>query len=270
MKRFFNYLMVLFKKISDDEMLLRASGVSFYILLAFFPFVLIVFLLSTLISENVSMAIFKILNLLPEDIESIVAELLTNTQASGFLIVALVCISIWTLASALVTISQSFNVFYGVKETRNFLLNRLSAIVWAVLMLLLIIIVMVLIVFENHVTALIQYYFKVDLNGPIFEIAGLLLLFLLVTFMLALIYKYVPNKKMSFRSVLKGSVTATVLWGLSSYGFSLYVNNFATYHVLYGSIAGIIILVTWIFITSSVLLLGGEINSINANKNEII
>lgn len=268
MKKIFDYIKKLFGKIAEDEMLLRASGVSFYILLAFFPFVLIVFLLSTLISDKVSQAIFDILNLLPQDIESIVAQLLTDTQASGILIVSLVGISVWTLSSALVTISKSLNVFYGVKETRNFIVTRIGAILWAVMMLVLIIAIMVLIVFENYVALLLDLYFNIEFGGWLYDALGIGVLFITLTFILALIYKFVPNKLIRFKSVIKGAVTAAFLWGVTSYGLAIYVNYFPTYHILYGSIAGVIVLITWIFLTSMVLLLGGEINSFGSNTQQ--
>ena len=266
MNKIFKYLKQLIKKISEDEMFLRASGVSFYILLAFFPFVLIVFLLSTFISNRVSEAIFDILNLLPQDIEAIVSQLLTDTQASGILIISLVGVSVWTLSGALVTISKSLNVFYNVKETRNFIVNRLSAIMWAVMMLVLIIAIMVLIVFENYITLFLSVNFNLKPAGVLYDAFGLVLLFATLTLILALIYKFVPNKKIKFTSVIKGSLTAALMWGVSSYGLAIYVNYFPTYHILYGSIAGILVLITWIFLTSTVLLLGGEINSISKNK----
>lgn len=268
MKKIYDYIKKLFAKMSDDEMLLRASGVSFYILLAFFPFVLIVFLLSTLISDRVSQAIFDILNLLPQDIEGIVSQLITDTQASGLLIISLVCISVWTLSGALVNISKSLNVFYGVKETRNFIITRLGAIFWAVMMLVLIIAIMVLIVFENYITLLIDSYFSIKLGGWLYDAFGLILLYVTLTFILSLIYKFVPNKTIRFRSVIKGALTAAFLWGATSYGLAIYVNCFPTYHILYGSIAGVIVLITWIFLTSTVLLLGGEINSISGNAHQ--
>ena len=270
MKKFFEYLIKLYKKISADEMFLRASGVSFYILVAFFPFVLIVFLLGTLISEKVSRAILDALTLLPNDIEKIISELVTNTHTSGVLILVLICISIWTLSAALATISKSFNVFYGVKETRNPVLHRISAVIWAVLMLALIIAVMVLIVFENYITDMAEYYFNIKTGGFWYELFGLVMLFFAIVSAMALMYRFIPNIKLKFKHVIKGALIATGIWGLSSYGFAVYINNFSSYHILYGSIAGIVILITWIYITSSVLLLGGEINSMHQKKEDAV
>ncbi|MBQ7901164.1 MAG: YihY/virulence factor BrkB family protein, partial [Clostridia bacterium] len=122
------YIKRLIRKIIDDEMLVRASSVSFYILLAFFPFVIIVFLLSTRISSTLSNAILRTLAILPSEINDIIQQLINNLDTSIAVIISMLGVSLWTLSGALVTISKSLNVFYKVKETRNFIVNRLMAI----------------------------------------------------------------------------------------------------------------------------------------------
>ncbi len=262
MKKIYNYLHTLIQKIADDEMLLRASSVSFYILLAFFPFVIILFLLSTYISPTISNWLLYAIEVFPDEVEGIITSLVTNTEISSALIFVLVGVSVWTLSSALVTLSNSLNVFYKVKETRSYLITRLLAILWAILFLVLIVSIMVIVVFGDLILSMIYRHLGIQPHGIAFEIMGYATLYVIVTFLIAVIYKFVPNIKITFLSVIKGAATSTLLWGITSYAFSIYVNNFARYHLLYGSIAGIIILITWIYITSMVLLLGGEINSL--------
>ena len=262
MKKIFGYIHTLILKCFDDEMLLRASGASFYILLAFFPFVAILFLLCTFISPTLSQWLINSIHVLPDDIESIITTLVTNTETSSALILLLVGVSVWTLSSALITISGSLNVFYKIKETRSYIINRMLAIVWAVLLLALIVSIMVIVVFGDLILGIVYRYFNIQPHGMALELLGYATLYVVITFLVAVIYKFVPNIKIPFTSVIKGSAVATLLWVVSSWGFSVYINNFARYHLLYGSIAGIIILITWIYITSFVLLLGGEINSL--------
>ncbi len=262
MKKVFSYIHTLILKCINDEMLLRASGASFYILLAFFPFVVIVFLISTYISPSLSGWLIHSIQVLPDEIEAIITTLITNAETSSALILLLVGVSVWTLSSALVTISNSLNVFYKVKETRSYIINRMLAILWAVLLLVLIVSIMVIVVFGDLILGALYRYFSIEPRGLAFEFLGYATLFVVITFLIAVIYKFVPNVKIAFASVIKGAATATLLWVVTSYGFSVYVNNFARYHLLYGSIAGIIILITWVYITSMVLLLGGEINSL--------
>ena len=74
-------------------------------------------------------------------------------------------------------------------------------------------------------------------------------------------FKVLPNKKLKFSEVFVGAAMSTAAWCVASWGFSFYVNNFSRYHVIYGSIAGIIILTTWVYMSGFVILAGGKMNS---------
>ena len=69
------------------------------------------------------------------------------------------------------------------------------------------------------------------------------------------------ENKLSFRAVAAGAALTTVAWCIASYGFAFYVNYFSKYHVIYGSLTSIIVLITWIYISSFVILFGGSINA---------
>ena len=87
-----------------------------------------------------------------------------------------------------------------------------------------------------------------------------LLVFVLVA--LAVLYRLAPDRDdPKFRWVGLGSVVATVLWLIGSLGFSLYVSNFGSYGKTYGALAGVVVLLLWLFLTSFIVLVGAEINS---------
>ena len=86
----------------------------------------------------------------------------------------------------------------------------------------------------------------------------------------SLIYKYVPNRKLKFNNVIVGTIFTTVGWITTSLLFSFYVNNFANYEKVYGSLGGVIALIGWLYISTLIILIGGEINSINSYfKNKV-
>ena len=262
LKKSAEYMKSLIGKIIDDDMLMRASGVSFYILLAFFPFVIILFLLASHISTNVSNGVLEALELLPADVNGIIHQLITNSDTSSAVILSMLGVSLWTLSGALVTVSKSLNAFYGAGRGRGFVANRLMAIAWAVIMLLMIVAIMLLIVFGDIIRDLLYVRFHIAPHSTVRKLMGLITLVVADIGILAIIYKTVVVVKVRFVSVLKGATVAVMLWLVSSYAFGIYVSNFARYHILYGSIAGVVILVIWIYITSLVVLLGGEINSL--------
>ena len=85
---------------------------------------------------------------------------------------------------------------------------------------------------------------------------------LLVFVSFLIVYIFAPNIKTKIKTVLPGTITATILFIVASVGFSFYVSNFSNYSATYGSIAGVIILIFWLYITSVILILGAQINAI--------
>lgn len=75
------------------------------------------------------------------------------------------------------------------------------------------------------------------------------------------VYKYTPSKRLTWKETFPGAVFTTVGWILTSIGFSYYVNHFGSYSKIYGSIGAIIALMSWLFISSVIILIGGEINA---------
>jgi membrane protein len=78
----------------------------------------------------------------------------------------------------------------------------------------------------------------------------------------AIIYRLTPTRNLTFKEVLPGASFATVCWVLSSMGFAFYVDNFNNYSRTYGSIGAVIVLMIWLFLSSVILLVGGEINAL--------
>lgn len=85
---------------------------------------------------------------------------------------------------------------------------------------------------------------------------------LAITLGAALCYYVLPDVKQEFKFITPGSVIGTLVWFLASWGFSVYVAHFDSYNVTYGSIGGVIVLMTWFYITGFILLMGGEMNAL--------
>jgi membrane protein len=85
---------------------------------------------------------------------------------------------------------------------------------------------------------------------------------LVIMLCVALAYYVLPDVKQRFKFITPGSVIGTVIWLLCTWGFSVYAGNFGSYNVTYGSIGGVIVLLTWFYISGFVFLMGGEMNAI--------
>ena len=96
----------------------------------------------------------------------------------------------------------------------------------------------------------------------IWNILRYIIIIAMMIVVFAMIYKVAPAKRIKFRSVLPGAIITTIGWLIASLAFSYYVNNFSNYSRLYGSLWAVFVLMTWLFMTSIVFILGVEINSV--------
>jgi membrane protein len=85
--------------------------------------------------------------------------------------------------------------------------------------------------------------------------------FIAMIFVFIMVYRYTPSKRLNWKEVLPGALFSTLGWILTSIGFSYYVNNFGNYSKVYGSIGAVIALMSWLFISSVIILMGGELNA---------
>ncbi|MGH3711796.1 MAG: YihY/virulence factor BrkB family protein, partial [Pseudonocardiaceae bacterium] len=124
----------------------------------------------------------------------------------------------------------------------------------------------VFLVLTLALTAVVPVVLHVIPLGPtgtlLAEVVRWTLLIVVIMIGLAVLYRVAPDRNPpKFRWVSVGSVTAALLWLLGTVGFSLYVNFFGNYNKTYGTLAGVIVLLLWLFLTCYVVLLGAEINA---------
>ncbi len=236
------------KKITADDVAVRAAGVSFYILTAFFPCVIIIFIAAGYMSINVEEMLVRLVNMLPADVGGVIDDVLTNISMGRHLVIMSSVLTMWTMSNALITIAKSLNIFYEADEH-------------AFLLLSMILVSLVAFVFGGVMARLFERFIAADFLIMLWEYARYIVGFVFVTLIFAFIFKTVPNKRLKYRDVMPGALITSAVWMASSYAFSFYVNNFSRYHILYGSFAGIVILFSWTYLTSFVVLLGGEINA---------
>lgn len=257
----------LYGEISDDNVFNGAAALGFYLTLAIFPaFIVIMTLIPYLPFEDVDQAIMDLLNqALPEQsatmVEGIVAEV-TQEQRGGLLSFGLIA-TLWAASSGMYAIMQQLNITYDVKEERNFIAARATAVILSIVFGALILGAFSLIVFggvmEDWIASRLGYSLALVTAFRIFRWTVIALALLLL---FALLYRYAPNVEQKFVFITPGSALGVVLLVIASAGFSLYIGNFADYDATYGSIGAVIILMLWLYILGLVLLFGSEINAL--------
>lgn len=250
-----------------DELLGRAAQLSYYILLALFPALIFLTALMGVFSveESMPQLMGYLRQVLPNDALSMVERFLRQvTEGSGTNILSLGGLgALWASSSGMTAIIDALNVVYGVKmDHRPFWRVRLTAIALTVGLAGFVMVSLTLVLYGPSIGAWIADFVGL---GRVFTLAWNLLQWPVVIGIMMLvvgvIYYVCPDIRQDWRWVSPGSVFAVTMWLLVSLGFKLYVDNFGDYNKVYGSIAGVIVLMLWFYWSGMVLLMGGEINA---------
>ncbi|MGY1844102.1 YihY/virulence factor BrkB family protein [Modestobacter sp. SYSU DS0875] len=249
-----------------DNMPIIAGGVAFFAFLSIFPALIATISIYGLVAspEQVAEQIEALSDQLPESAQEILTEQLTDitSNAGGALtfgLIASVLGALWTASGGVNNMVKAVNIAYDEVETRNFLKLR-------ALSLVLTLGAIVFVLFTFALIAVVPVVLDaLPLGGVGTVLAQVLrwvLLLVVVVGSLAVLYRVAPDRDApQFKWVSLGSIVVTVVWALVSLGFSFYVNNFGSYNETYGAIAGVIVLMLWLYLTCYLVLLGAEINS---------
>lgn len=236
-----------------------AAELTFYLITTFFPLIIVIFIIishTPLMGEGV---IWNILQTLPDETADILYSMLKNLAHTKTIIITVILLSMWSMSGTMSVIAKALNRFYHVYENRNIIIVRVIGMMFAVFVVISVLVAFVLLVYGSLIGKAIMKFFPVHFD--LWNYARLIIPLFVIMVVFVFVYKIMPNRHLSFKSVIPGAFFTATCWGLSSTIFSYYANNFARYHVLYGSIAGVVMLVTWLFMSSYVILFGGALNA---------
>lgn len=239
-----------------------AAALTFYAVLGLFPFLLfLVALASLFVDASVADELVEHLShVAPNDVTSILSGVLHElgrNKRVGLLTLGAV-LAVWSASGAAAALMTSLNVAYGVKETRGFIKRRLIALEATLVAAGLVLLAGLVTILIPPVLQLLHIPW-VDsvlwLRLPL----GALLTMVAWNFL----YWLLPNRtNKRLALVTPGSILGVCLWVLASIGFSIYVNNYASYNATYGALGGIIVLLFWMWISAQALVLGAEIDAV--------
>jgi membrane protein len=256
------------KEAGKDNISLVAAGVAFYAFTALVPLLTAFVLTYGLVAEPSSVVghTQMLTNAMPEQSASIIGEQLksmseTAGTKTGFALLIALAIALYGASKGAGSLMTGLNIAWGTRESRGFVKRTLLAIgmiAGAVVAMVGAILAMSAMNFlEELLPALggVAHFFMKLLS---FALAGAL-----VMVVLAGIYRYGPDRPdAKWKWVTPGSVVATIVWVLATVGFGFYVSNFGSYNATYGSLGAVIVFLTWLYLTSYIILLGAEMNAV--------
>jgi membrane protein len=260
-------------EVKKDRLSLVAAGVAFYAFLALFPAIAAIVSIYGMVANpaDIQQAVQGMRGMLPTEVVDIVSRQMSSIASAsgaalGLSAIISLLLAIWSTTKGTKALMEALNIAYNEREERGFvrlnavaLLLTLGAIVGLILAAVLVV----------AFPALVGALGLPDTLATVISWARWPVLALALMVGLALFYRYGPSRAAPrFRWVSWGAVAATVLWLIASGLFSFYVSNFGSYNETYGSIAAIVILLMWFYISAFVILLGAEMNAEMEHQTE--
>lgn len=264
-KSFLDGIIYFIVKVKNDDIFALGAQLAYYLMLSFFPF--LIFLMTVVGFSKLDSAdiLDGLRTILPNNVFSLVDTTvveLVGTQNAGLLGASIV-LTIWSASSGFRAVIKGLNKAYDVNDSRSFIKRSLVAIVFTLALVIIIMLTLAMLVFGEVIGKyiLVIVPFK-EVITYIWDISRYLIVVFMMIWIFACIYRYTPAKKIPWREVYPGAIVSTLGWITVSLGFSYYINNIANYSRLYGSVGAVFVLMTWLYITSIILILGAEINSV--------
>ncbi|MGE3176641.1 MAG: YihY/virulence factor BrkB family protein [Vicinamibacterales bacterium] len=243
-----------------------AAQLAFYFLLAVFPAMLfLVALLSYLPIEGMLDATLdRFAAVLPQEALRIIREQLQRlaTDRSGGLITFAIVGAIWSSSSAMTAVITALNRAFDIEEWRPWWKVRLIAVALTIALAAFVVVALVMVIGGADLGTWLAEQagfgaaFRLTLAVVAWPIA-----ILLVIVGIDLVYYLAPNADTRWVWLTPGSVLATGLWLVASYGFKVYVETFGDYSAVYGAIGGVIVLMLWLYVSGFAMLVGAELNA---------
>jgi len=251
---------------SEKNLSLVAGGVTYYVVLALFPGLAALVSIYGLVADphTIEKEVNSMSGLLPGDAQTLIStELHSLVSASGGAlsigVVIGLLIALWSASRGMSGMISALDIAYGQEETRSFFRFNLIAL------LLTIVLIIGGLIAIGLIAGLPAVLNGAGVNSTAKWVAYIVewpLLIVFVMIMLAVLYRYAPNRdEPKWEWVSPGAIVATVIWVIGSIIFTVYVSHFGNYNKTYGSLGAIIALLTWLWLSAYVVLLGAEINA---------
>ncbi len=249
------------KQMSKKNISAFASSTAFFLFLSLIPALMLLcsILPYTPVTEANLMNAAR--QITPEAMHALVTSIIADVYDKSIGIISVTAIAtLWSAGKGVLALLRGLNAVNDVEENRNYLLLRLAACLYIVLLLAAVLLSLLIMVFGNSIIGLIE-----DIIPQTSYLFDLLLHFrslfvwAVLTVVIALMYAYVPGTSQGFKMQLPGAVFAAVAWSVMTWAFSIYIDVFNGF-TTYGNLTTIIILMLWLYAAMYIIMAGAYMN----------
>jgi membrane protein len=255
------------REAGEDNVSFLAAAVAFYAFLAFVPLLASLVLVYGLVAEpqTVGQHVRALFDLLPSDAASLVGDQLrTMTEspdgAKGGALAVAIGIALYGASKGAGAVVTALNIAYEVEDERGFIQATLLSLAMTLGALAVLIVAAGAVAAMGWVEALFPGL--PDWGQTALRLFSWALAAAAAGLGTAAVYRFAPNRPDApWLWISPGSAAATSFWLVASLGFGLYVSRFGNYNATYGSLGGVVVFLTWLYLSAYILLMGGELNS---------
>lgn len=252
------------RKVSDDSLTAYAAQTTFFVLLSFFPFMMLLIMIASRFSFARTNVVYYLLDIAPSQLKTyilyIVDEIMYSNSNSFTIITAVV--SLWSAGKGIQALTYGLDKIYDVERKKNFFIVRLFSALYTLVFILLCFLIMILHIFGKQIAI------KIIELRPSLANATILILslksaftFIIIFVFLLLMYYQLPGRKGKVRHEIMGASLAALGWMLMTKLFSFYIQHISSVSKMYGSLTSIILIIIWLYIGMQIVLYGAEINN---------
>lgn len=271
MKKSMIFIMKLVKRANKNELILLSNALAYRLIIAIFPFIIFLMTLMGFFNIQIGKFMIRFSEELPIEVIQIFNTFMREVVAtrSTSLLSSSLIISIFSASSGFNSAIKGLNKAYEQKETRGFVKVRIISVLLVLIFAGLIIGSLLIFIFGDIIISFIIENSIIDhIPQIISSFTGSAISILVLFTMIIVIYKIAICKNVSFVELVPGTTVTVIIWSILSKAFNIYVNNFARFSKIYGSIGSIFIFFFWMNIISFVFLLGGQINAIISERKK--
>jgi membrane protein len=273
----FQALKATVQEFQRDDALGLAAQLAYYLILALFPFILVlVSLMGTFGSPELASEVLGYFRqVVPQQaygiVETFTADIISGDRPAPYLFSFGILLTIWAASGAFAALINALNRAYDVQETRPFWKVRGVAILMTLGLSVLILAGVLLLVLGPQIGQTIADLFGLEETFLlVWDIARWPVALFFMVFTVALLYYFAPDVDQPFRWITPGGLIGVLLWVLASVAFNFYVSNFGSYDKTYGSIGAVIVLLLYLYISSLTILFGATLNATLVRMKEEI
>lgn len=245
-----------------------AAQSAYFFILCMIPIILLLLTMVQYTPVTKADVMTAVVQVFPTTVDSLIVSIVNQVYNQSTSVIPItIIVALWSAGKGVLAVTTGLNCVYKCPETRNYVYLRLRATIYTVMFIVVIIMLLLLSVFGNSLSLFISSHIAIlkPVADWLMDKRIIISPIVLVGFSL-LLYKFLPNRKDSFKNQIPGAVFTAIAWMALSWIFSVYLDVFRGFSNMYGSLTTIVLIMLWLYFCMYSILLGAVINKMLSGK----